>query len=358
MGKHYAHLDLIERSKIETRVKDGKTYREIAAEIGRAPSTICREVKRHEVEQFRGRDGYKLEYDCEAAQRMSEQASSRKGRHLKIGDDHETANALEGYLSDGYSPYAAVVQAKRDGRLKTEITARTLYSYIYNGVLSVGDEVLVHGPRRKRKKVKPEFKKRGIAHNTIDYPSIEERPKSVLGREEFGHWEADTVVSSRKGRNRGAGKSVLLTMIERKSRFAIAVKLMNRKAESVVAGFDLVERHFGPDVFRKIFKTITFDNGLEFMDVDGIRRSFKSKGEDTALRVRDIYFCHPFCSSERGSNEVMHTFIRRKWPKGTNFASVNSEEIARYMDWVNNYPRKIHGGNSAREVFTEELAKL
>lgn len=352
MGMHYRQLTLVERSKIETYLKEGKSIRYIARELHRAPSTIMRELRRHDITQFAERRGYFSSYECVSAQRQAGVSASKKGAPLKIGRDAATALHLERRLRQGYSPYAAIERVRRDGQLGTEITSRTLYNYIHRHVLGVGTEVLVLGSRKKKSRGHEDFNKRKIARNTVDYPSIEERPKSVLSREEFGHWEADTVVGKKKT------KSVLLTMVERKTRYAIAVKLPNRRRDTIVKGFDHVEQMVGPEVFSEIFKTITFDNGVEFLDVQGIKRSYRSSGAHANERVHSVFFCHPFCSSERGSNEVMHTFIRRRWPKGTDFEGVSSEDVSKHMDWINDYPRKLHGGRSAKELFYEELRQL
>lgn len=352
MGMHYRQLTLVERSKIETYVKEGKSIRYIARELHRAPSTIMRELRRHRIVQFESKQGYRDAYECESAQRQAAMSASKKGASIKIGRDAMTAKHLERRLRQGFSPYAAIERVRRDGHLGTEITSRTLYNYIHRHVLGVGTEVLVLGPRKNRSRGHEAFSKRKIARNTVDYPSIEERPRSVLSREEFGHWEADTVVGKQRT------KSVLLTMVERKTRYAIAIKLPNRRRDTIVKGFDMVEQMVGPEAFGKIFKTITFDNGVEFLDVQGIKRSYRSSGKHPHERVSSIFFCHPFCSSERGSNEVMHTFIRRRWPKGTDFGCVPSEAITEHMDWVNDYPRLLHGGRSAKELFFEEISKL
>lgn len=346
MGMRYRQLNLVERSKIDAYLRLGMSLREIARELGRAPSTIMREIRRHTVMQLRDAR-YIGDYECTSAHRQAHVSASKKGAHLKIGRDMRTAAYLERRLREGFSPYAAIMCARRDGELGTEITPRTLYSYIYGQVLGVGAEVLVHG-RRKKKATKEEFSRRRICGNAAKHPSIEERPKSVLSREEFGHWEAYTVVSS------AGAKSVLLTMIERKTRYSIAVKLPDRRQQTIIEGFDYVEQLIGPDVFDKVFLSITFDNGVEFKDIDSIRYSRRKRRD----RLREVYYCHPFCSSERGSNEVMHTFIRRRWPKGTDFGTVDAADIQKHMDWVNEYPRKIHGGRCAKDVFYEELRQI
>ena len=117
---------------------------------------------------------------------------------------------------------------------------------------------------------------------------------------------------------------------------------------------DRLERKYGADMFKQIFKTITVDNGSEFADVNGLERSILEEGE----KRTHLYYCHPYSSWERGTNEVTNKMVRRKVPKGTNFEDKTDEEIEKIEGWINGYPRRIHGYRSAGELFTEELEKL
>ena len=117
---------------------------------------------------------------------------------------------------------------------------------------------------------------------------------------------------------------------------------------------DRLERKYGADMFKQIFKTITVDNGSEFADVNGLERSILEEGE----KRTHLYYCHPYSSWERGTNEVTNKMVRRKVPKGTNFDDKTDEEIEKIEGWINGYPRRIHGYRSAGELFTEELEKL
>lgn len=127
--------------------------------------------------------------------------------------------------------------------------------------------------------------------------------------------------------------------------------LPNRKHETIARAFDKLEVLFGSHLMKVIFKSITFDNGTEFADVGSIQKSICA-GE---LRIGNIYFAHPYCSSERGSNEVVHRFIRRAYPKGISLENVDTVQYEKYIEWVNSYPRKIHGGKSAYYAFWNEV---
>lgn len=106
--------------------------------------------------------------------------------------------------------------------------------------------------------------------------------------------------------------------------------------------------------FRKVFRSITVDNGAEFSAADGLERSAINK---TIPRTK-IYFCHPYSSWERGSNENQNIMIRRKHPKGTNFAKVSAAEITATEQWINNYPRRILGYKSSEIMFRQCLQEI
>lgn len=106
--------------------------------------------------------------------------------------------------------------------------------------------------------------------------------------------------------------------------------------------------------YKGIFKSITFDNGTEFAAAEGLERSCVNK----RLPRTKVYFCHPYSSWERGTNENTNGMIRRRFPKGTNFAAVTNAQIAQAENWINNYPRKILGYKSSEIVFRECLREL
>lgn len=181
--------------------------------------------------------------------------------------------------------------------------------------------------------------------------SIEQRPEEIDEREEFGHWEGDTVYS---GKGKRKTTRALLTLTERKTRKEIIIAIPNRKAETVVKALDALERKLGARRFRAIFKSITSDNGTEFAAAEELERSCVNK----RLPRTKVYFCHPYSSWERGTNENTNGMIRRRFPKGTNFAAVTNAQIAQAENWINNYPRKILGYKSSEIVFRECLREL
>ena len=207
-------------------------------------------------------------------------------------------------------------------------------------------------PRHGKKKHKyKKVKKNKSASRAPAGESIEQRPEEIDGREEFGHWEGDTVYS---GKGKRKTTRALLTMTERKTRKEIIIAIPNRKAETVVKALDALERKLGARRFRAIFKSITFDNGTEFAAAEELERSCVNKH----LPRTKVYFCHPYSSWERGTNENTNGMIRRRFPKGTNFAAVTNAQIVQAENWINNYPRKILGYKSSEIVFRECLREL
>ena len=136
----------------------------------------------------------------------------------------------------------------------------------------------------------------------------------------------------------------------------ISIEALKKAGHSVIeiAALDRLERKWGADMFKRVFKTITVDNGSEFADAEGLQRSIINEGE----KRTKVYYCHPYSSWERGTNEVTNKMIRRKIPKGTNFDDRTEEEVESIENWINGYPRKIHGYHSAGELFKEEVKQL
>ncbi len=173
---------------------------------------------------------------------------------------------------------------------------------------------------------------------------IEERSQEINNRSTFGHWEMDTVVGKAKG-----GGPVLLVLTERLTRYEIIMKIASKTTKEVVRSLNRIERNLGAR-FKRVFQTITVDNGSEFMDTDGIEKSCRCKRPRTK-----VYYCHPYSSWERGSNENTNGIIRRFIPKGTLIDQYSDKEIFRVQRWINNYPRKVLGYLSAQILFDSYL---
>ena len=133
---------------------------------------------------------------------------------------------------------------------------------------------------------------------------------------------------------RAGSRAVLLTLTERVTREEIIRKLPDRKAITIRRAIDRLERNT-PN-FREKFRSITTDNGPEFLEYDLLKRSVRRKGDRFQL-----WYCHSYAAWEKGSNENHNRMIRRFFPKGTDFGEIPQREIRRVQDWMNNYPRRI-----------------
>jgi len=168
--------------------------------------------------------------------------------------------------------------------------------------------------------------------------SIENRPEKANKRSEIGHWEMDLIVSCM------GGKGALLTLTERKTREEIIIRLPDKTQRAVKRALDRLERKYGSK-FKEKFKTITTDNGSEFLDFTSLESSCKR--DEKRFKM---YYAHPYSSWERGSNENANGIIRRFFPKGTDFSKINLRQIQAVEIWMNDYPRRILGGISANKA--------
>ncbi len=347
----FRHLTKNDRLRIERWLKQGLKPREIAALLRVDVSTVYRELKRGQYERLNG-STWEIEkaYSPDIAEARYQAHLREKGPSLKIGKDHELATYIEEtILAYDCSPAAVLGYAQIEGRaFKTSVSVATIYKYIKKGLfLRITQVDLPRRGRRKHSYKKVKTKKDQARASAGE--SIERRGEEVRSRKVFGHWEMDTVYS-----RKSAAKKALLVLTERKTRKEIILPVPNRKAETVVKALDTLERKVGAVNFRKIFKSITVDNGSEFTAVEGLERSAINK---TIPRTK-LYFCHPYSSWERGSNENANIMIRRRHPKGTDFACVSAAEIKATETWINNYPRKILGYKSSEIVFQECLREL
>ena len=344
-ARKFSHLTEVNRFKIERMLWEGYSTRQIADAVHVHVSTINREKKRGMCIQRDTELREREVYCADVAQRKYEENLRAKGPNLKIGNNRDLANFLENLIVDEkYSPDAALAEAIKQGVTgEISICTSTLYSYIDKGVfLRLTNKTLpVKGSRKSstKKVVRLSRAPRG--------DSIEERPEEVAARAEFGHWEMDSVIGKKTNKKR------LLVLTERKTRHEIIVLLENGKTETVVAAIDALERRFGRLRFKKIFQSITVDNGVEFSDYEGIQASCVEDGERTHM-----YFCHPYSSSERGSNENANKMIRRWLPKGTDFTELTAAQVRRIEEWMNQYPRRKLSYNSARDRYIQELTAL
>ena len=347
-GSH--QLTWTDRIRIETLIRADYRVIDIAKHIGVHRSTIYNELKRGQYIHRNSDYTEEIRYSSDIAQRKANENLKARGTQLKIGNDIKYADYIENKIvNENYSPAAVLGELKahgREGAFTVKVCTTTLYSYIDKGVfLKLTNKDLPVKRKKKRKYRKLQrVQKRDTAGE-----SIEKRPKKIDRRIEFGNWEMDSIIGKR-----GKSKNTMLVLTERKTRNEIIFKLPNGTDDAVVTALDKLEKRWGVDMFKRIFKTITVDNGKEFSDVEGLQRSAIRRGE---ARTK-LYYCHPYSSWERDTNEVTNKMIRRKIPKGTNFDGCTDEDIAKIEEWINNYPRRIHGYRSAKELFDKEIDKL
>ncbi len=337
-------MTVYHRIKIEALYNAGVKVKDIAKQLGYHKATIYREIKRGLYVKRNSDWTEKTVYSSDLGQEKHDFLMHNKGKAEKIGSNYKLVEFIENMIVDNkLSPEAAMAEAEKAG-IPVNISLRTLYRYIDNGLfVRLTNECLPEKKINNRR-----YKRVRVIKRISKGRSIEERPESIEDRSEFGHWEMDTV----KGK-RGVTKSCLLVLTERKTREEIVFKMPDQKAESVVRFIDELEVKYGKS-FGIIFKSITVDNGVEFSDYLGIEKSCLDINKE---RTR-LYFCHPYSSWERGSNERANKLIRRQIPKGADIDDYSEEEVSRIEYWVNRYPRRMFSYRSSGELYEEEISLI
>lgn len=329
--KKHKHILRDDRYVIEQMLKAGQDESAIIEVIGCSEKTLKREIERGTWSYLESRTyEIKTKYSWDVAQRKHEEKGRNKGRYAKINNDPELRRFLETQIKKHkYSPEAALIKAKEKG-YSVEISVKTLYNNIDSGEIGVSRKDLLRKEGWKQNKSKPRK-----AANNLKGESIDNRPEEANNRSEYGHWEMDLIVSCK------GGKGALLTLTERMTRREIIIRLMSKTQRAVKRALDRLERRYATR-FKSIFKTVTTDNGSEFLNFESLEKSLRSKSKRFKM-----YFAHPYSSWERGSNENANGIIRRFFTKGTDFSKVSPAKIQAVEDWMNDYPRRILGGISA-----------
>lgn len=342
--KGYEHLKESERYKIEVLLAEGRSIERIAEILQRHRSTIYREITRGTVWRERwDRKGEEARYRANVGQSEHEKRGKNKERSLKIGKDKELEEYIRSkMIGKKFSPDAIIGQIKAEGReFAGMICTKTLYNYIDAEIFSgISNKDLWQKRNKPRRKYRPVGR---VSRTNRMSRSIEKRPKAVEKRQDYGHWEGDTI----KGPL--GSKASLITLTERKSREEIILKVARASQEEIKSAIDGLEREYGSE-FKAKFRSITFDNGVEFLDWRSLEISVLGSGRRTT-----IYFAHAYSSWERGTNENHNRMIRRFIPKGTNIALLDDQEIKSIENWMNNYPRKILAYKTPGQVAQEYL---
>ena len=345
----YHHLTEKDRTTIQALIeqkdKNGKrlfnnTY--IANYLGVHRSTISRELKNRKSYRFMVRSGITIEKPYNATDAHNNYLFKRglsKGEY-KLRKYNKMAKYIEDKIKiDKWAPDVIVGYMKTHNMFNNNgfcsITVPTIYNAIRYGIINVKLE------DTRRMKYKQEYTyqdKSSLSASKIPY-SIENRPEEINNRSTFGHFEIDTVIGTKRGKH-----ECLLTITERKTKFEIIFKISSKTSENVVNKINQI-KFFMNKHYNKIFKSFSTDNGSEFSDFLGIIKDTKTQ----------IYFCHPYCSGEKGTNEKQNSMIRYFIPKGSLIENYSYKDINKITDWMNNYPRKILNYKTPLEALQEEF---
>lgn len=333
----YRRMTWTDRLIIERLYNSGASYRSIASMTGFAVSSVHVEIK-HGLYPHLGAETTRrpLHYSAQIAQDHADFQATIKGPALKLGHNHDYAGYIADQIKAGRSPDQIVGTLKKSGQWTVSTT--TLYRYIDRGYIpNITNRNLREKPLRKRPYRYVEAKRppKGT--------SIERRPSIVSARSTFGHWELDSVIGKAKGTCQS-----LLVLTERMTRYEIILRVPNKTSGATVAALDCLLNKFPQNVFQ----TITVDNGSEFQNCHGMEY------DKNGTKRLSVYYCHPYTSCERGSNERNNRIVRRFFPKGRSMRKVTQADCDHAAAQMNDMPRKILGYATARELFEKELAKL
>lgn len=309
----YQHFTLLERESLSEKIREGKSFRQIAREMGRNVSNISREYNRNQ-----NKDGSYHPWRATVLYICRRKLCVRKPRL----DDEKARDFVTRALEQFWSPEIISERWKME-HPTIPLAHATIYRSIKRKHLD-GITAKTHLRRRgKRKNV----------HNTkVIYPThtIHDRPEEANMRARFGDLEGDTVYGA-------IGKGSLVTLVDRASRQLYAVSIPNRESDTVKTAFAAALD--GVDV-----KSITLDNGSEFAKFPEIEEQHKTT----------VYFADPHSPWQRGSNENINGLLRFFYPKGTNFLLVDHDELQKIVNLINHRPRKCLGWLSPFEFISKK----
>jgi IS30 family transposase len=312
--KKYKQLTDSQRYYIEISLQE-KSYEDIAKNIGFNKSTICREVKRNSIGGI---------YKSQTAGKLTRKRKKAcKKRYVLVGRLERIVRWL---IKCDWSPEQISDRLKLRRGIK--VSHETIYKYIGEDK-DLGGTLCEHlRIQKKRKFVYGSFKR-----HKQNRPSISTRPEHINNRENVGDHEIDTMVSKKS-------KDVLITIVDRKTRSTIILHSKDSKTENVFKKvISYCKKH------QVIVNSITSDNGGEFT---GFKRITRALG-------CEYYFCHPYSSYERGTNENTNGLIRQYFPKGCSFEGATQKELTRVQNKLNYRPRKCLGFKTPKEVNDEEM---
>ena len=317
--KSYTHFTLSEREYLQESLKEGKSFRTIAKEIGRSPSSISREVKRNFSRQ-------KNRYHPWRATVLYIMRRKNCHRKSKIVAGSEMYEYISECLRMYWSPEVIAERCKWQGY---NVCCSTIYRAIKNQAFKEITEK-THLRRRGKRK----YKNRSNYNTIHPEHTIHERPELIENKCRFGDWEGDTVF----GKN---GKNCIVTNVDRKSKYLVAAISPSRDMHAIRKAF---MNAFRMAEVKLPIHSITLDNGSEFADFQGIEQDLSTT----------IYFADPHSPWQRGLNENTNGILRFFFPKGTDFLTISQEDLNFVVAMINNRPRKCLGYLSPIEFISKK----
>jgi IS30 family transposase len=308
-------LALEEREEISRGIAAGRSIRRIAARLGRAPSTVSREVRRHG-----GRSAYRAsEADSDAWERALRPKACRLASHPELRWRVAKKLALQWSPEQISGWLEREFPADEGMRVSHETIYRSLFVQT-RGVLE--KELMAHlRTARQMRQAKGGTRKSRPLGQLVDTVSIRERPAEVEDRAVPGHWEGDLLS--------GANNTHMVTLVERHSRFAMLIKVASKDTATVVGALSKHVRKLPVELRR----SLTWDRGKEMAD---------HKNFTVATKVQ-VYFCDPRSPWQRGSNENTNGLLRQYFPRGTNLSGYSQAQLNRIALRLNQRPRKTLG---------------
>jgi len=324
MKKQYKQLTSDERDLIAVHKANGFSISDIAKMLNRNKSTISRELSRNSSKTTKT---YLSNQAQKRAEKRKKQAAMKE--ELKC---HKIRNFVKNKLQEGWSP-GVIAGSLASDPSNLKISHESIYLYIYKKRPDLV-KYLPRAHKKRFKRIPKANKKNNRIPNRI---FIDQRPKEINDRSEFGHWESDTVVSRQS-------KAALAVSIERISKLVKIKKIKRNKAEMFSKA--LVRRMKPLPVGSRL--SITYDNGSENTLHEFINDQLNT----------DSYFCNPYHSWEKGSVENVIGLIRRFLPKKTDFAKITHKRIKEIESLLNNRPRKCLGFKTPNQVFLDFTVAL
>ncbi|WP_424923934.1 IS30 family transposase [Actinophytocola oryzae] len=326
---HARYLSLIEREQLQDLRRSGISIRQIAAEMGRAPSTISRELKRNTASP----QGYMPH----TAHRLSVRRRARP-RQPKLVANVELRAYVQASLKKKWSPQQISNRLikKFPDAPEMRVSTETIYQAIYVHARGELKRELGRQLRRGRAARKPRKQPDARRPRFVDpMKAISDRPAHVASREVPGHWEGDLIIGA-------AGGSAIATLVERSSRFVLLGHLgRERSADAVRDSLITTVAHL-PDSLRG---TLTWDQGAEMAE---------HKAFSIATNM-DVYFADPGAPWQRGSNENTNGLLRQYFPKGTDLSAISTDDLKAVANELNERPRKTLDWDTPAERLTALL---